>query len=251
MRINSLLEPEFGILSNVYSIVIHRTFQQRRFEASATTLYIEEMKFILALLLVLSCLISTHAFKNVAQRSAGRIHVSNQGKLFAPVHSPVKGSTELHMSSLAPVKEMIVGTTQKAVVLVKTIVFGVLLKPFSIILNFLRSVLGLGVKKGSGRWPPMVTIPPSPKRKMSVMDLSDKELKGKVVLVRCDLNVPLSNGRITDDTRIRGSVPTIKYLVKKGAKVMLTSHLGRPKDGFEDKFSLAPVAPRLTDLLGK
>merc|ERR1711988_1768727 len=68
---------------------------------------------------------------------------------------------------------------------------------------------------------------------------------------RCDLNVPLSEGKITDDTRIRGSIPTIEYLVSKGAKVMLSSHLGRPKNGFEDKFSLAPVAPRLTELLGK
>merc|ERR1711988_1695903 len=69
------------------------------------------------------------------------------------------------------------------------------------------------------------------------------------VLVRCDLNVPLSDGKITDDTRIRGSIPTIEYLVSKGAKVMLSSHLGRPKDGPEDKFSLAPVAPRLSELL--
>jgi phosphoglycerate kinase len=61
----------------------------------------------------------------------------------------------------------------------------------------------------------------------------------------------LSEGKITDDTRIRGSIPTIEYLVSKGAKVMLSSHLGRPKNGFEDKFSLAPVAPRLSELLGK
>lgn len=87
--------------------------------------------------------------------------------------------------------------------------------------------------------------------KKSVGDLGDADLKGKKVLVRCDLNVPLSEGKITDDTRIRGSIPTIEYLVSKGAKVMLSSHLGRPKDGPEDKFSLAPVAPRLTELLGK
>ena len=71
-------------------------------------------------------------------------------------------------------------------------------------------------------------------------------------MVRCDLNVPLSKeGVITDDTRIRASIPTIKYLVSKGAKVLLTSHLGRPKGGYEEKFSLAPIAPRLTQLLGK
>merc|ERR1711967_76328 len=85
--------------------------------------------------------------------------------------------------------------------------------------------------------------------KKSVGDLSEAELKGKKVLVRCDLNVPLSGKDITDDTRIRASVPTVKYLMDKGAKVLLSSHLGRPKDGPEDKFSLGPVAPRLSELL--
>merc|ERR1719486_1456035 len=87
--------------------------------------------------------------------------------------------------------------------------------------------------------------------KKSVGDLTEADLKGKVVLVRCDLNVPLDGKTITDDTRIRASVPTVKYLCEKGAKVLLSSHLGRPKDGPEDKFSLGPVAPRLTELLGK
>lgn len=102
--------------------------------------------------------------------------------------------------------------------------------------------------KMPGRWPPWVDPPQKPKR--SVADLSDEELFGKRVLVRCDLNVPLSKDlTITDDTRIRGSIPTIEYLVSKGAKVLLTSHLGRPKNGYEKKFSLAPVAPRLSELL--
>jgi len=87
--------------------------------------------------------------------------------------------------------------------------------------------------------------------KKSVGDLSEDDLKGKKVLVRCDLNVPLDGKTITDDTRIRASVPTVKYLVEKGAKVLLSSHLGRPKSGPEDKFSLGPVAPRLSELLGK
>ena len=65
------------------------------------------------------------------------------------------------------------------------------------------------------------------------------------------MNVPLSKGVITDDTRIRGSIPTIQYLLDRGAKVLLTSHLGRPKGGYEEKFSLAPIAPRLSQLLGK
>lgn len=71
------------------------------------------------------------------------------------------------------------------------------------------------------------------------------------VFVRADFNVPLKDKVIQDDTRIRGAIPTIKYLQSKGAKVMLSSHLGRPKGGFEDKFSLAPITPRLTELLGK
>merc|ERR1712051_133268 len=85
--------------------------------------------------------------------------------------------------------------------------------------------------------------------KKSVEDLSDEELKGKKVLIRCDLNVPLDGKTITDDTRIRASVPTLKYLIDKGASVAVCSHLGRPKDGPEDKFSLAPCATRLGELL--
>jgi phosphoglycerate kinase len=61
----------------------------------------------------------------------------------------------------------------------------------------------------------------------------------------------LKDGKITDDTRIRGAMPTIKYLVEKGAKVLLSSHLGRPKGGYEAKYSLAPITPRISELLGK
>jgi len=87
--------------------------------------------------------------------------------------------------------------------------------------------------------------------KKSVSDLADDELKGKKVLIRCDVNVPLDGKTITDDTRIRSSMPTIEYLVSKGATVAVCSHLGRPKDGPEDKFSLAPCAARMSELLGK
>merc|ERR1712087_848308 len=87
--------------------------------------------------------------------------------------------------------------------------------------------------------------------KKSVEDLSDDELKGKKVLVRCDVNVPLDGKTITDDTRIRSSIPTIEYLKDKGAIVTVCSHLGRPKDGPEDKFSLGPCAERMGELLGK
>lgn len=88
--------------------------------------------------------------------------------------------------------------------------------------------------------------------KKSVGDLTEADLKGKRVFVRADFNVPLDKKlQITDDTRIRGAIPTIKYLTSKGAKVLLSSHLGRPKGGYEEKFSLAPIAPRLAELLGQ
>lgn len=96
----------------------------------------------------------------------------------------------------------------------------------------------------------MTTATGAPTKK-SVSNLTEADLKGKRVLVRCDLNVPLDGKTITDDTRIRASIPTIQYLVKNGSKVLLSSHLGRPKDGPEDKFSLGPVAERLTELLGR
>jgi phosphoglycerate kinase len=86
--------------------------------------------------------------------------------------------------------------------------------------------------------------------KKSIEDLSDDELKGKKVLVRCDVNVPLDGKKITDDTRIRASIPTIEYLKGKGAIVTVCSHLGRP-DGPEDKFSLGPAAERMGELLGE
>ncbi|XP_022149703.1 phosphoglycerate kinase, chloroplastic [Momordica charantia] len=86
--------------------------------------------------------------------------------------------------------------------------------------------------------------------KKSVGDLTTADLKGKKVFVRADLNVPLDeNQNITDDTRIRAAVPTIQYLAEKGAKVILSSHLGRPK-GVTPKYSLAPLVPRLSELLG-
>jgi len=87
--------------------------------------------------------------------------------------------------------------------------------------------------------------------KKSISDLADDELKGKKVLVRCDVNVPLDGKTITDDTRIRSSIPTIEYLTGKGAIVTVCSHLGRPKDGPEDKFSLGPCAERMSKLLGQ
>src|SRR5690606_26123474 len=76
-------------------------------------------------------------------------------------------------------------------------------------------------------------------------------LEGKRVIVRCDLNVPLKDGRITDDGRIRASVPTIAALAKAGARVVVISHLGRPEGAPDPQYSLAPVAQRLGELLEK
>ncbi len=81
--------------------------------------------------------------------------------------------------------------------------------------------------------------------------VEDIDVKGKKVLVRCDFNVKMENGVITSDKRIVASLPTINYLLEKGAKLILCSHLGRPKGEFKPEFSLAPVAVRLGELLGK
>ncbi len=87
---------------------------------------------------------------------------------------------------------------------------------------------------------------------MSLKTVEDIAVRGKKVLVRCDFNVPMDdNGNITNDNRIVGALPTIKYLVKEGAKVILCSHMGRPKGEFNMKFSLAPVAKRLSEYLGQ
>lgn len=86
---------------------------------------------------------------------------------------------------------------------------------------------------------------------MAKKTIRDLELKGRKVLVRCDFNVPLKAGAITDDTRITGAIPTIKHLVEAGAKVILCSHLGRPGGEKNSEFTLAPVATRLGELLGK
>jgi len=77
------------------------------------------------------------------------------------------------------------------------------------------------------------------------------ELSGKRVIVRCDLNVPLNGSTITDDGRVRASVPTLEYLIERGAKVIVISHLGRPEGAPDPQYSLAPVAKRLGELLGK
>ena len=79
--------------------------------------------------------------------------------------------------------------------------------------------------------------------------LDDVDFSGKSVVLRCDLNVPLDGNLITDDGRIKASLPTIKHLLDAGARITILAHLGRPKNGFENSFSLAPVASRLSTLL--
>ena len=86
---------------------------------------------------------------------------------------------------------------------------------------------------------------------MNKKSIRDVDLKGKRVFCRVDFNVPMKEGKITDETRIRAALPTIQYLVEQGAKVILASHLGRPKGQVVEELRLTPVAARLGELLGK
>ena len=86
---------------------------------------------------------------------------------------------------------------------------------------------------------------------MNKLSIKDLELSGKRVFIRVDFNVPIKDGKVDDDTRIRASLPTIRYAIGHDARVILASHLGRPKGERVDKYSLTPVAEHLSDLLGK
>src|ERR1700744_1089591 len=87
-------------------------------------------------------------------------------------------------------------------------------------------------------------------QQMAKKTVADIDVKGKRVLMRADFNVPLEGSTITDDRRIAQAMPTIKSIIERGGKLILMSHLGRPKGGPEPKYSLKPVQDRLTQLLG-
>ena len=87
--------------------------------------------------------------------------------------------------------------------------------------------------------------------KQTLKDIPAEALNGKTVLVRCDFNVPMQDGAISDDNRIRAALPTINYLLKHQARVVLTSHMGRPKGQVNPEESLKPVAKRLGELIGQ
>lgn len=86
---------------------------------------------------------------------------------------------------------------------------------------------------------------------MNKKSIKDIQVQGKRVFCRVDFNVPMQDGKVTDDTRIKAAIPTISYLVEQGAKVILASHLGRPKGQFVEELRLTPVAKRLSELMGK
>ncbi|HYJ88025.1 MAG TPA: phosphoglycerate kinase, partial [Pyrinomonadaceae bacterium] len=86
---------------------------------------------------------------------------------------------------------------------------------------------------------------------MPKLSIKDLELKGKRVFIRVDFNVPIKEGKVDDDTRIQASLPTINFAVEQGARVVLASHLGRPKGERVEKYSLSPVAEHLSKVLDK
>src|SRR5690606_8972160 len=87
---------------------------------------------------------------------------------------------------------------------------------------------------------------------MAIPTITDLDLAGKRVLIREDLNVPVKDGKVTSDQRLRAALPTVRYALERGARVLLMSHLGRPKEGeYSEEHSLAPVAEALAALLGR
>src|SRR5947207_12246420 len=85
---------------------------------------------------------------------------------------------------------------------------------------------------------------------MNKLTINDLDLRGKRVFIRVDFNVPLKDGVVTDDTRIRETIPTLRLAIQKGARLVLASHLGRPRGGPDLKYSVRPAAKKLEELLG-
>src|SRR3984893_3882700 len=86
---------------------------------------------------------------------------------------------------------------------------------------------------------------------MNKLSIRDLELRGQRVFIRADFNVPMAGGKVEDDTRIRETLPTLRYAIDQGARLVLASHLGRPKGRVDPQYTLAPVVERLRELLGK
>src|ERR1700734_1644955 len=86
---------------------------------------------------------------------------------------------------------------------------------------------------------------------MTKLSIRDLDMKGKRVFIRVDFNVPLKDAKVTDDTRIRETLPTLRLAIERGARLVLASHLGRPKGKVDPKYSPPPVAPKLAQMLGK
>ena len=86
---------------------------------------------------------------------------------------------------------------------------------------------------------------------MDKLSIRDLDLAGKRVFIRVDFNVPLEGGKVAEDTRIRGTLPTLQFAMERGARLVLASHLGRPKGKADPKYTLKPVAARLAELLAK
>ena len=86
---------------------------------------------------------------------------------------------------------------------------------------------------------------------MSKLSIRDLDLTNKRVFIRVDFNVPLEGGKVAEDTRIRETIPTLKFAIERGARLVLASHLGRPKGKPDPRYSLKPVVGRLSELLGK
>jgi phosphoglycerate kinase len=115
----------------------------------------------------------------------------------------------------------------------------------------LRNLADIGSSVLDPYWLSLLATNGKNREIMNKLSIRDLELRGKRVFIRVDFNVPLKDGKVTDDTRIRETLPTLKVAIEKGGRLVLASHLGRPKGGPDAKYSLKPAAAKLQELLGK